>query len=67
METFKLTLPQEAVGRLLQLLSDHPYKQVADIMESIKVQVSSQVQEQRAGLVGRQNTETPAQPNGADH
>lgn len=63
MENFKLNLPQEWVGRILQLLAEHPYKQVGDLIDGIKSQVGQQMAEARMGMQnpnqGNGVTETP--------
>lgn len=49
MEHFKLTLPQEWVARIMQIISKQPYEQVADMMDGIKHQVALQMQQARQG------------------
>jgi hypothetical protein len=63
MESVKLHMLMQDIGRILQVLSKQPYDQVADIIEKIKVQVQHQMTEDRAA---RQGTATP-QVNGTDH
>lgn len=58
MENFKLNLPQEWVGRILQLLAEHPYKQVGDLIDGIKSQVGQQMQAARMGMQGAQQNGT---------
>jgi len=64
MENFKLSLPQEWVARICQLLAEHPYKQVSDILDGIKSQVGQQMQLARQGMqngtsTGVADTTTP--------
>ena len=54
MENFKLIMQQEQVARILQLLAEHPYKQVGDLIDSIKNQVGQQMQEARMAQQGIQ-------------
>lgn len=61
MENFKLILPNQTVGRILQILAKQPYDQVADIIDGIKSQVAQQVNDK---MGAQQGVQAPA-PNGA--
>lgn len=54
MESVKLHLAMQDIGRILQILSKQPYDQVADVIEKMKVQVQMHVVEQRAPAQGVQ-------------
>jgi len=61
MESVKLHMLMQDVGRILQVLSKQPYDQVADIIEKIKVQVQHQMNEAVGPKQGAQ-----AHTNGAE-
>lgn len=61
MENVKFVLPLNDVGRILQVLTKHPYEQVADLIERIKVQVESQLP--HAAPAGMVNGSAEAHPD----
>jgi hypothetical protein len=70
MESVKLHLLMQDVGRILQVLSKQPYDQVADIIEKMKVQIERHVAEDRSRMMGAQagaqQGDSKAQVNGTD-
>lgn len=62
MESIKLTLPHEWVGRIMQIMSKQPYDQVADIIDGMKAQITMQLTEQRGARVGTAQSGSGATP-----